>query len=117
MLEEYGNDPTIQSVEDLFPAISKLYRGDDEQAELCTRLRNLRLEAEKAAEKTLATRAAWAEAVALRRLDPAQAQSGLLEVAKRLNVQTDNPLIARIALMPSSPQEERMRRKTSIAIS
>jgi TolA-binding protein len=92
-ISEYGNDPTIQSVEDLFPAISKLYRGDDEQAELCTRLRNLHLEAEKAAKKTLATRAAWAEAVALRRRDPAQAQSGLLEVVKRLNVQTDNPAI------------------------
>ena len=92
-ISEYGNDPTIPSVEDLFPAISKLYRGDDEQVELCTRLRKLRLEAEKAAEKTLATRAAWAEAVALRRRDPAQAQSGLLEVVKRLNVQTDNPAI------------------------
>ena len=80
-------------MEDLFPAISKLYRGDDEQVELCTRLRKLRLEAEKAAEKTLATRAAWAEAVALRRRDPAQAQSSLLELVKRLNVQTDNPVI------------------------
>ncbi len=92
-LSEYGNDATIQSVEDLFPAILKLYQGDDEQAKLCTRLRNLRLEAEQTGKKTLATRAAWAEAVALRRRDPAQAQSGLVEVAKRLNVQTDNPII------------------------
>lgn len=92
-ISEYGNDATIHSVEDLFPAIAKLYQGDDEQARLGTRLRNLRLDAEQAGRKTLAIRAAWAEAVALRKRDPAQAQSALLEVAKRLNVQADNPVI------------------------
>ena len=92
-ISEYGNDITVHSVEDLFPAIAKLYRGDDEQAEFCTRVRNLRFAAEKAGKNTLATRAAWAEAIALKKRNPEQAQSGLLEVAKGFSVQTTNPLI------------------------
>ena len=92
-VSEYGNDATIQSVENLFPAISKLYQGDDQQAELRTRLGNLCLEAEQAGKKTLVARAAWAEAVVLRKGDPAKAQLRLVEISKHLNVQATNPVI------------------------
>jgi TolA-binding protein len=108
-ISEYGDDATIQSVEDLFPAVSKLYKGDDEQAEYCSRLARLRWDAERAGRKTLATRAIWGEAVALRRRDAARAQAGLVEVSKRLNVQTDNPLIiadCADALLSAGMEEE-----------
>jgi hypothetical protein len=38
---EQGDDPTIPSVDDLFPAISKAYKGDDEQREYLLRLGRL----------------------------------------------------------------------------
>jgi len=92
-ISEYGDDAAIRSVEDLFPALSKLYKGDDEQAEFSSRLGNLRLEADQAGKKTLAMRALWAEAIGLRKRDPVRAQIDLVEVSKRLNVQTDNPIL------------------------
>ena len=79
--------------EDLFPALSRLYKGDDEQAEFCSRLGRLRLEAERAGKKTLATRAFWAESVEWKKRDPVRTQSRLVDLSKRLNVQTDNPIL------------------------
>ena len=92
-ISEQGDDPTIPSVDNLFPAISKAYKGDDEQGEYLSRLGRLRREAEHAGKKTLATRASWAEAVALMKGDPEKAQAGLVELSKQLNVQTDGSLI------------------------
>ena len=92
-ISEYGDDVTIPSVEDLFPALSRLYKGDDEQAEFCSRLGRLRLEAERAGKKTLAARAFWAESVEWKKRDPVRTQSGLVDLSKRLNVQTDNPIL------------------------
>ncbi|HEY5706388.1 MAG TPA: tetratricopeptide repeat protein [Terrimicrobiaceae bacterium] len=92
-ISEYGDDAAIWSVDDLFAALSKLYKGDDEAAEFSARLGNLRVEAERTGKRKLATRASWAQAIALKSKDPAHARKELIEVSERLNAQTDNPLL------------------------
>ncbi len=92
-ISEYGDDAAIRSVDELFPALSKLYKGDDEQAEFSARLGHLCVEAERTGKRTLLTRALWARAAALKSKDPARARSDLVEVSQRVNVQTDNPLL------------------------
>ena len=92
-INEYGDDAAIRSVDDLFPALSKLYKGDDEQAEFSARLGNLCVEAERTGKRTLATRALWAQAAALKSKDPARSRKDLARVSERVNVQTDNPLL------------------------
>jgi TolA-binding protein len=92
-ITEYGDDAAIRSVDDLLPALSKLYKGDDEQAEFSARLGNLCVEAERRGKRTLLTRALWARAAALKSKDPARSRNDLVEVSQRVNVQTDNPLL------------------------
>jgi TolA-binding protein len=92
-ISEYGDDASVPSVDDLFPAISKLYQGDVEQAGYRSRLGELRVEAERAGRQTLAMRTSWAEAVALSKRDSARARAGLVEVAKRVDAQIHSPTI------------------------
>jgi tetratricopeptide (TPR) repeat protein len=92
-ITDYGDDAAIRSVEDLFPAVAKLYRGDEEQVQYAARLRDLREEADGSGKKTLAMRALWAQAAALRKKDPAQARAILVDASPRVNVQTANPLL------------------------
>jgi DNA uptake lipoprotein len=90
-VHQYGNDAEIRSVDDLFPALGKLYRGPDETAQYLARLRDLREDAEAKQRTTLVMRALWAQAIALRKTDPARSQQLLLEAAPLANVQTANP--------------------------
>ena len=92
-ISEYGDDAAIWSVDDLLPALSKLYKGNDELAEFSARLGNLCVEAERTGKRTLLTRALWARAAALKSKDPARSRNDLVEVSQRVNVQTDNPLL------------------------
>lgn len=91
-IDEHGADPAIRSVDDLFPALAKLYRGDDQPAYIA-RLGDLRERAAREKQPTLEMRALWAEAAALRRQDPAAAQARLLEAAKLADVESTNPLL------------------------
>lgn len=92
-ISEYGDDAEIRSVDDLFPALGKLYKGPEETAQYLARLRDLREEAATEKKNTLAMRALWAQAFAQRKSDPARAQELLLEAAPLANVQTTNPLL------------------------
>ncbi len=92
-IEELGNDPAIRSVDELFPALTKLYNGPEEQAQYLARLRDLREEADGAKEETLAMRALWAEARVLLGTQPEVAQETMLEAAKRVDVSSTNPLL------------------------
>ena len=92
-IKEYGDDPSIRSVEDLFPALSKLYKGEDAPAQYLALLDDLRHDAEKSGKKTLAMRALWAQASALKKPDPAASRQLLGEAAALANVQTTNPLL------------------------
>lgn len=90
---EYGDDPSIRSVDDLFPALAKLYRGPEQAAQYLARLGDLEEEAQGGGKKSLALRALWAQANALKKTDPDRAQKLLLEAVPLVDVQTTNPLL------------------------
>lgn len=92
-IREYGDDPSIRSVEDLFPALSRLYKGDQGPAQYQALLRDLQEDAEKSGNKTLAMRALWARASALKKSDPEASRKLLCEAAQYADVQTTNPLL------------------------
>jgi len=92
-IRDYGNDPSIRSVESLFPALAKLYRGDEARAQYLVRLQDLQDGAEKSDKKTLAVRTLWARAAALKKSDPEAARQLLLEAAARAPVESTNPLL------------------------
>ncbi len=89
----YGNDATIRSVDDLFPALQKLYPGDEDRLEYVTRLHDLSASADTEKKKTLAMRALWAQALLFKKSDPIKARLLLLDAASRADVSTTNPLL------------------------
>lgn len=91
-IQEHGDAPSIRSVEDLFPALSRLYKGED-SAQYLARLRALAQEAGAKGQKTLRMRALWAAGNALKKSDPDQSRVLMLEAAALANVQTTNPLL------------------------
>ena len=90
-IEEYGSDPSIRSVDDLFPALSKLYKGPEQTAQYLAKLRDLREEAVD--RSVLAMRSLWAQAQALRKTEPDRARDLLVEASGLANVQETNPLL------------------------
>lgn len=92
-IKEYGDDPSIRSVEELFPALSKLYKGEENPARYLALLRDLQQDAEKAGKTTLSMRARWAEASALKKSDSDASHKLLLDASHFANVQTTNPLL------------------------
>jgi len=92
-IKDYGDDPSIRSVEDLFPALSKLYKGEEAPAQYMALLNDLRRDAEKSGMKTLAMRTLWAEASALKKSDPPASRQLLGEASALADVQTTNPLL------------------------
>lgn len=98
-IDELGNDPSIRSVEDLFPALARLYRGGEEQRQYVTQLRDLHERAETNEETTLAMRALWAQGQAYARTDPNRARELMVQAGALADVPNTNPLIlADIAL-------------------
>ncbi len=91
-IKEHGDDPSIRSVEDLFPALFRLYKGDDAPQYLAL-LRDLQEEAESKNQTTLAMRTLWAQATALRKTDPEKSRSLFLAAAALANVESTNPLL------------------------
>ena len=92
-IKQHGDEPAIRSVDDLFAALAKLYKGEEEQRQFLTELRDLREDADKRGKKTLALRALWAQAGQIQRREPEKARELLLDAAKRAEVQSTNPLI------------------------
>ncbi|MFZ4774750.1 MAG: tetratricopeptide repeat protein [Terrimicrobiaceae bacterium] len=92
-IKELGDDPTIRSVEDLFPALSKLYKGEEGSPQYLALLQDLQEEAEKSGQKTMSMRALWAKAAATKKSDPESAQKLLLKAAAFADVQTTNPIL------------------------
>lgn len=92
-IREHGDDPSIRSVEDLFPALAKLYKGEEGQAEYLTLLQDLQEKAEKAGKKPLVLRTLWARSLVKKKSDPAGSVALLLEAAKLADVQSTNPLL------------------------
>lgn len=92
-ISTYGDDATIRSVDDLFPALQKLYGGGEDQPKYIARLRDLRETADGANQKTLAMRALWAQSLVYKKSEPDRARDLLLDAASRADVSTANPLL------------------------
>jgi len=92
-IKEYGDDPDIRSVDDLFPALAKLYKGPEQAAQYQAQLGDLEEEAKSANKKTMALRALWAQSGALKKSEPDRSRQLLIEAAALANVQTTNPLL------------------------
>ncbi len=72
-ITKYGNDAAIVSVDELFPALLKLYKSTDESGVYMARLRDLAFEADKKGQKTLTMRLLWAQAEAIKKTEPDRA--------------------------------------------
>jgi tetratricopeptide (TPR) repeat protein len=92
-IAEYGNDPAIRSVDDLFPALARLYRGPEDSQKYLLLLRDLSAEAESSGKKTLLLRLLCAQAAVVKKSDPALAQSLLIQAATIADVRKDNPAL------------------------
>lgn len=92
-IRDYGNDPSIRSVDDLFAALSRLYRGPQDSAQYLALLRDMTLEAQEKNERTLSMRLLWAQAQSLRKSDPEQSRNLLLQAAAYSDVRQDNPVL------------------------
>jgi tetratricopeptide (TPR) repeat protein len=92
-IAEYGNDPAIRSVDDLFPALARLYRGPEDSKKYLALLRDLSTEAESSGKKTLLLRLLCAQAAVVKKSDPALAQSLLIQAATIADVRKDNPAL------------------------
>lgn len=90
---ELGNDPTIRSVDDLVPALVKLYRDPDSRRQLAARLSDVREQADAAGQNTLAMRALWAYAIVLGKTEPDVANKFLRQAAARADIPNTNPLL------------------------
>jgi TolA-binding protein len=91
-IADYGDDATIRSVDDLFPALQKLYPGD-EQVKYLARLRDLRTASNDAKKNPLAMRALWAQSLVYRKTEPDRARILLVDAASRVEPSKTNPLI------------------------
>jgi len=92
-ITKYGNDPSIVSVEELFPALMKLYKSADDTGAYVARLRDLQHEAEKKGEKAFAVRLMWAQADAIKKAEPERATKLLVEAASKVTPSTTSPRI------------------------
>jgi TolA-binding protein len=90
-IADHGADATIRSVDELFPALQKLYAGDKDMSAYLDRLRDLRAEADENKQPTLAMRALWAQALVYVKSDPERARGLLIDAATRANVSETNP--------------------------
>lgn len=91
-IEKYGSDPAIRSVDDLFPALAKLYVRD-EPGEYARRLEEVFRRSDSSGDRVLAMRALWAQAVFFRTSDPSRARELFRQAQARANVSTTNPLL------------------------
>ncbi len=90
-VEEFGSDPSIRSVDDLFPALARLYRGPEQTAQYLAKLRDLNEESDD--KPALAMRSLWAQAQALRKTDSDRANDLLVEASALASVEETNPLL------------------------
>ena len=94
-IDEFGNDPDMTTVVDLFSALPKAYKNDGEEGRqaLLLRLEKTMATAEAKDQKTLALRAAFARANLISKKSPQLGQSGLLAAGKFADPKIHNPMI------------------------
>jgi tetratricopeptide (TPR) repeat protein len=90
-IKAYGDDPSIRSVEALFPSLARLYRSPEDSEEFIRTLGDMSREAQAAGQKTYAMRLLHARASAIRRKNPEVARSLLVQAAALADPQTASP--------------------------
>jgi tetratricopeptide (TPR) repeat protein len=92
-IRDLGNDPEIRSVDDLFPALARLYKGPSESAEYLALLDDLVSEPSNQKKSTLRMRLLHAQAQALKKSDPTRSQALLMDAAALADVHEANPAL------------------------
>ena len=92
-IRDLGNDPEIRSVDDLFPALARLYKGPSESAEYLALLDDLVSESSNQKKITLRMRLLHAQAQALKKSDPTRSQALLIDAAALADVHEANPAL------------------------
>lgn len=123
-IRNFGNNPGAFSVEDLFIALSRLYRGESETQDYLAALRTLRQQAEEQEQSVLAVRSIWALAQAVKKSDPPLSQALLREASVLVNPQMTNSMVLadcaeaqlQAAEEETNETEAKRRRETAAAI-
>ena len=92
-ISEFGNDPSANSVEDLFLALGRLYKGDSEKADYLAALRTLREKAQGEKQDVLAVRSIWALGQAVKKTDPDLSAALFREASAVAKPEITNPII------------------------
>jgi TolA-binding protein len=92
-IERFGNDPESAAVEEMFLALGKYYKGEQEQRDHLAELRGLREKASSEKKNVLALRAAWALSQAVKKSDPPLSGALLREASGLVKPEDTSPLI------------------------
>jgi TolA-binding protein len=92
-IKDFGNDPEADSVEDLFLALDRLYKGESEKRDYLAALRAMREQAAAEKKDVLTTRAIWALAQAVKKTDPDLSVALLREAGAMVKPEVTNPMI------------------------
>ena len=92
-IRDFGNDPEIRSVDDLFPSLARLYKGPSGSGEYLALLDDLLSELGNQKKNTLRMRLLHARAEALKKSDPIRSQALLLDAAALADVREANPAL------------------------
>lgn len=90
-IEELGNDVEAQAVEDLLTGVTKLYKGEEQKAQLLARFHDIEFTATANKQNTLAARALWAQAHIVKKSDPQSSDDFLLKAVPLVDVRVLNP--------------------------
>ena len=92
-INDFGNDPAANSVEDLFPALGRLYRSDSEKLDYLAALRELRKKSESEKQTVLTVRTIWALGQAVKKSDPELSAALFREASALAQPETTAPII------------------------
>lgn len=90
-IQKMGNDAEAQAVEDLLTGVSKLYKGEEQKAQLVVRFQDLEAEASANQQKVLVARTLWAQALIVKKSNPAISDTYLLKAVPLVDVRVLNP--------------------------
>jgi len=92
-IEELGHDGSIRSVDELFPALAKLYPAEQRLTVYRTQLQDLQSRGSQLKQPNLELRARWAEALLLEKSQPQTSHALLAAAAHLVEPDTTNPAI------------------------
>jgi len=92
-IRDFGDDPEIRSVDDLFPSLARLYKGPSGSGEYLALLDDLLSDPGNQKKNTLRMRLLHAQAESLKKSDPIRSQALLIDAAALADVHEVNPAL------------------------